>query len=1082
MSFLQGSVSAFRATALASAIRAGICALAMCQFASAGVIIIIIPPSGVNSGYRAAQIEPRAQGDAIYWFRYENSTGPQYHSLHRLHPAGFVDDHYNSQNSLGGFALLTNGAVAVADDALGLRRLTPDGPIDPGFICTNLTAGYFSVRALAGYQDNRLLVSGAEQALDGDGNTIWKARTFRIQTNGVNDAAYNPEPLKNKNAWARRLHIRRTRRVLASLESSQLTTPELVAMKSNGAGDSSFQMNSTVRHNVEVSRIIERNDGCLLIAGRDLSTTGSVVVCVRTNGSLYSTFASGGILRPAGTRVHDIALAANDGFYAVLEEPGVANNVHRFNADGSSDPTFAVALDVNALCVGTRDTNSVWIGGYFNHVDGVSHPYAAKLDPNGRLYPPTPAEGFAATDVCAWKATLRWDASPRATHYYLERSTNGVDGWETVHLKGVNGTRGPVDNGHLILPPDSVDGRAVFSFVDGPLLGMGDLFYRIGVSNRTGAGGYSGPVQVSVPRYTTTWEVDPAFQAQTGGEGKILALAATEDGGVIAGGSFATFGAASCTNVARVLPTGTRDPAFVPPLWYGDGEVDSVLTCSGGQIFIGGSFFNQATSTRQVALLETNGATNFDFDLPIQAFSGPVRTMSRQQDGKIILGGGFKSHSLIPVGIARIHWTAGGWSFDTNFSGGSGVSDTVNAVAIEPDGDVLIGGEFSSLHGVARSNIARLKPDGTLDTTFIGSVDGPVNALSLLPDGTLLIGGSFRSVGGQPASALARLLPDGALDAAFASPIESNITVHAILREPDGRIFVGGAFQQWSGTPAGCLVRLMPDGSVDPSFDVGTGISSGEARALSQDVPGRLLVGGDFSSFNGVAKNDLVRLIDNTPDGPPDTPAEFFAQTGRIGLPVVHWSPVERGLGPRGYVIQGSPNGIDGWTTAAFVEGDATFLSPFIGPNAFLGSSYLRIASFSLGGMSEWSPAIPAAAAAFVQWKYMWGVEGASGPEEDALALNYALGMGPFKYDVGRLPRLGLVNGSLNFSFARARNEVTYIVESSTNLTDWSAIYTLPPTTYGPTNVVVGPTTDMSAFWRLRAVVPDQLPGDSRLP
>ncbi len=164
MRFLQGSVSAFRATALASAIRAGICALAMCQLASASVIIIIIPPWGVNSGYRAAQIEPRAQGDAIYWFRYENSTGPQYHSLHRLHPAGFVDDHYNSQNSLGGFALLTNGAVAVADDALGLRRLTPDGPIDPGFICTNLTAGYFSVRALAGYQDDRLLVSGAEQA------------------------------------------------------------------------------------------------------------------------------------------------------------------------------------------------------------------------------------------------------------------------------------------------------------------------------------------------------------------------------------------------------------------------------------------------------------------------------------------------------------------------------------------------------------------------------------------------------------------------------------------------------------------------------------------------------------------------------------------------------------------------------------------------------------------------------------------------------------------------------------------------------------------------------------------------------
>ncbi|HPA18535.1 MAG TPA: hypothetical protein PLU30_12365 [Verrucomicrobiae bacterium] len=1101
------------------------------HIAEGGVIIIDPGNPETNGGYRGVQIAPRAQGDAIFWFRYENSAGPSYHRLGCLDEAGFDDDFYNSSNALSGFVVLTNGSVAVADDATGLRRLTPEGPDDPGYTPPHLADGPFSVRALAGYLDGRLLVSGAEQALDGQSNTILIPNTFRIETNGVIDTSYTPEPLQ-ENVWARQIHIRRNSRVLASIEGPLFPGPELVALRPGGVRDTSFQMENTLRHTIVVSRIIERADSRLLIAGQDLSTTGAVVVCVHTNGNLYLSFGNGGILRPGSPRVLDIALAANDGFYAVLDEPRPSNNVHRFSATGTPDPSFAVTLNDNALCVGVGETNSVWIGGYFTRVDNVSHPYAAKLNLSGRLFPPTRAEGLAATAVTAWKANLRWDASPRATQYFLERSTNGIDGWIPVHTIASDGTRGPVEEpGHIIFPPYpyTIDGRREFSVVDAPLIGLDEVFYRVGVSNQTGPGPFSEPVRVVVPQYTATWEIDPGFSAQTGGDGSIFCLSLMENGGVVAGGNFGIFGdlttnslgspvfaSSACSNLARVLPNGARDSSFMPPIWN-SGEVHSVLSCTGEQILAGGTFSATSRQTNAVgtgvtayhfALLETNGVVSPDTLPPFQSLAPGVNAMARQQDGKIVVAGGFPQpnvtgpggEALIPAGVARMEWTVStnivisfpphgpatttitviaGWTFDTTFSGGCGVSGVVNAAALEADGDVLIGGVFDSVHGQSCSNLARLHPDGSLDTTFAGSADGSVNALVALPDGAILVGGAFARVGDQPAPALARLLTDGSRDAAFASPPETNAIVHVILPEPDGGMFVGGNFQQWAGNARGCLIRLQADGSEDAAFDVGTGVSAGEVRALAKDGSGHLLVAGDFASFNGIARNDLVRLAANPLSGPPCAPEEFFVGPWRGPSLTSHlrgdWSPVELGIGPRGYVIQGSADGIGGWVTVVLAEGDvryAEILSEDCWP------SFFRIAAFNARGVSEWSPAIPVPASLFEQWKCMWGVDGEWGPDGEPLALHYALGATPFERNVGRLPHLDFDNGQMEFSFPMVRREVNYIVESSTNLVDWTQVFSSNGSGNPEETVIaIGTPAEPSKFWRLRTLVPDCPPG-----
>src|SRR5437667_5249241 len=101
--------------------------------------------------------------------------------------------------------------------------------------------------------------------------------------------------------------------------------------------------------------------------------------------------------------------------------------------------------------------------------------------------------------------------------------------------------------------------------------------------------------------------------------------------------------------------------------------------------------------------------------------------------------------------------------FDPNANG------SVDVVVVQPDGKILIGGEFTTLSpnggaAITRNHIARLNPDGTLDA-FNPNANGAVYAIAVQADGKILAGGTFTNVGGQTRNYIARLNSDGTLDA-----------------------------------------------------------------------------------------------------------------------------------------------------------------------------------------------------------------------------------------------------------------------------------------------------------------------------
>jgi len=185
------------------------------------------------------------------------------------------------------------------------------------------------------------------------------------------------------------------------------------------------------------------------------------------------------------------------------------------------------------------------------------------------------------------------------------------------------------------------------------------------------------------------------------------------------------------------------------------------------------------------------------------------------------------------------------------------VNSFVEALAVQPDGKILIAGEFDTVNGTTHRCIARLNADGTVDNSFdAGPISSTgylfIGSLALQADGKIVVGGNFNMLGNQPRNYIARLNADGSLDSSF-SP-DADFVVYCLALQPDGKILAGGVFGRLGGQPRDSIGRVNPDGSLDMSFNPGAsggGPYGTVVYALAVQADGRILVGGRFSNLGG---------------------------------------------------------------------------------------------------------------------------------------------------------------------------------------------------------------------------------------
>jgi uncharacterized delta-60 repeat protein len=188
---------------------------------------------------------------------------------------------------------------------------------------------------------------------------------------------------------------------------------------------------------------------------------------------------------------------------------------------------------------------------------------------------------------------------------------------------------------------------------------------------------------------------------------------------------------------------------------------------------------------------------------------------------------------------------------------------------VQADGKILVGGGFSTLGGQSRNNIGRLNADGTPDTNFNPGAGGVgylyVDSLAVQADGKILVGGNFSTLGGQTRNRIGRLNADGTLDTSFnpgAGGFYPYVYVYSLAVQADGKILVGGQFATLGGQSRNNIGRLNADGTLDTGFNPGAG---GQVLSLAVQADGKILVGGGFSTLGGQSRTNIGRLNNTAP-------------------------------------------------------------------------------------------------------------------------------------------------------------------------------------------------------------------------
>ena len=344
-------------------------------------------------------------------------------------------------------------------------------------------------------------------------------------------------------------------------------------------------------------------------------------------------------------------------------------------------------------------------------------------------------------------------------------------------------------------------------------------------------------------------DVDPSFIPALGGFNTgagapaIYGTALQADGTLMIGGAFSDVNGSGSAMCARLNADGSVFSGFVSGLpGNSAAPVYSISVQADGKVIV-----SAPLATPYIKRLNVDGSVDGGFTAaPDQAVLGTTVL----PDGKIILAGSFASIGTVSrFGLARLN--ADG-SVDGTFD--PGLNGSVECFALQPDGKILIAGNFTQVGSAGSNGMARLNADGSLDTAFSAGAlaGGSALCLAVQSNGQVLVGGQFTSVGGMPRTGIARLDTSGSLDG-FNPDLPSGF-VSTVIVQADGKILIAGQFNRVNAITRNGVARLNADGSLDAEFSTAGNFVITD---LSLQADGGVIVG---PAADGPALYDVVRL------------------------------------------------------------------------------------------------------------------------------------------------------------------------------------------------------------------------------
>ena len=475
------------------------------------------------------------------------------------------------------------------------------------------------------------------------------------------------------------------------------------------------------------------------------------------------------------------------------------------------------------------------------------------------------------------------------------------------------------------------DVRAVAYLPDGSLIVGGYFGYINGQPRR------------NLARILPNGEVDPDWRPEP--DRSVTALAVDAAGNIYVGGNFFEIGGQVHYYISRILAGtgGQVDPLWPASLYTLGGYPKRLLVSADGSAIY-------AAMPGTVRKISSSGVLATEWGMQLR---GDVYDIALGGDGNLYVAGS----SLFPV--------AGQWRLLRMSADGVGEVDTtwnpqpsdrVDTLSVDQSThSLIVGGAFTQIGGQEQANLARIPfaSNGAIDTAWRPQAGGRVGRLSNVADGKvfafispvslpvtfqpglrkfdvasgtvdpdwqhdvtgfgippmevasgypLAVGGWFMSVAGIASYNLA-LLPASGNSVLPTFEVGYPGTVVAIARQPDGGTILGGMFNWAGGKPRSNLLRLKPDGTLDPLWDPSPDIDIG---ALEVDAEGDVFVGGYFNSIGGQVQNGMARISGSGAGLAQPFPAlgrpMFFAMTATAifmlaetshwskAAPIAHWS------------------------------------------------------------------------------------------------------------------------------------------------------------------------------------------------
>lgn len=396
------------------------------------------------------------------------------------------------------------------------------------------------------------------------------------------------------------------------------------------------------------------------------------------------------------------------------------------------------------------------------------------------------------------------------------------------------------------------------------------------------------------------YNTDPAYNFDPGANNQVHAVASQLDGKVIIGGDFSSYNSFPLNRIGRVHIDGSLDKSFSVGTGADDTVTNLKLT-NEGRVLVGGKFrsYNGYVSPSLVEL-NIDGSINTDFNVGT-GFDGTVRDIEITDTSQILVAGDFQAYNNTnAVYIARLHVDG---KIDHGFAPSHIPNGPVNALAYDADGSVVVVGEFTEVGEYKRNYIAKYKSDGRLDPDFesVEGADGIIYDVLIEPDGKIVIAGDFTRINYVKRNRIARLHPDGTVDMSFDPGVGFDSTVYVIVQdldptrsaydeygEPAGpidnpdylKIYAGGLFHEFDEVRRYGLIRLKTNGQLDTTFmDNSYNQFAGIPRSGAQDARNfiksislnkdkDLFIGGSFSQVGGgysnsekSPQNNITRIV-----------------------------------------------------------------------------------------------------------------------------------------------------------------------------------------------------------------------------